>query len=187
VRTPREWVRICELEKAAIEHRSVEKWIEIDRKLDPNWTDEKSKTLYQQWLKGCTERLNEARANLRAAEDLWSLSLELEKELPAMPRAIQRRMTNERQLRDGMGKRIECRLKEMGFRHSVWISVRDGIPHVSIPKVNSAETLQGEKGKASASPLPSRTLLFTARPGRHRRPTGCNLPLCRCSGSRYLE
>jgi hypothetical protein len=74
--TPREWVRICELEKAAIEHRSVEKWIEIDRKLDPNWTDEKSKTLYQrkeELLKGCTERLNEARANLRAAEDLWSL------------------------------------------------------------------------------------------------------------------
>jgi hypothetical protein len=33
--TPREWVRICELEKAAIEHQSVEKWIEIDRKLDP--------------------------------------------------------------------------------------------------------------------------------------------------------
>jgi hypothetical protein len=41
--TPREWVRICELEKAAIEHQSVEKWIEIDRKLDPNWTEEKSK------------------------------------------------------------------------------------------------------------------------------------------------
>ena len=71
--TPREWVRICELEKAAIEHQSVEKWIEIDRKLDPNWTEEKSKALYQrkeEWLKGCTERLNEARANLRAAEDL---------------------------------------------------------------------------------------------------------------------
>jgi hypothetical protein len=34
--------------------------------------------LYQrkdEWLKGCTERLNEARANLSAAEDLdiWSL------------------------------------------------------------------------------------------------------------------
>jgi len=76
--TPREWVRICELEKAAIEHQSVEKWIEIDRKLDPNWTEEKSKALYQrkeEWLKGCTERLNEARANLHAAEDLdiWSL------------------------------------------------------------------------------------------------------------------
>jgi hypothetical protein len=76
--TPSEWVRICELEKAAIEHQSVEKWIEIDRKLDPNWTEEKSKALYQrkeEWLKGCTERLNEARANLRAAEDLdiWSL------------------------------------------------------------------------------------------------------------------
>jgi hypothetical protein len=74
--TPRE--RICELEKAAIEHQSVEKWIEIDRKLDPNWTEEKSKALYQrkeEWLKGCTERLNEARANLRAAEegDIWSL------------------------------------------------------------------------------------------------------------------
>ena len=38
--TPREWVRICELEKAAIEHQSVEKWIEIDRKVDPNWTEE---------------------------------------------------------------------------------------------------------------------------------------------------
>ena len=76
--TPRGWVRICELEKAAIEHQSVEKWIEIDRKLDPNWTEEKSKTLYQrkeEWLRGCTERLNEARANLHAAEDLdiWSL------------------------------------------------------------------------------------------------------------------
>ena len=76
--TPREWVRICEREKAAVEHQSVEKWIEIDRKLDPNWTEEKSKALYQrkeEWLKGCTERLNEARANLRAAEDLdvWSL------------------------------------------------------------------------------------------------------------------
>ena len=70
--TPREWVRICELEKAAIEHQSVEKWIEIDRKLDPNWTEEKSKALYQrkeEWLKGCNERLNEARANLSAAED----------------------------------------------------------------------------------------------------------------------
>jgi len=71
-------VRICELEKAAIEHQSVEKWIEIDRKLDPNWTEEKSKALYQrkeEWLKGCTERLNEARANLSAAEDrdIWSL------------------------------------------------------------------------------------------------------------------
>jgi len=75
---PREWVRICELEKAAIEHQSVEKWIEIDRKLDPNWTEEKSKALYQrkeEWLKGCTERLNEARANLSATEegDIWSL------------------------------------------------------------------------------------------------------------------
>jgi hypothetical protein len=76
--TPREWVRICELEKAAIEHESVEKWIEIERKLDPNWTEEKSKALYQckeEWLKSCIERLNEARANLRAAEDvdIWSL------------------------------------------------------------------------------------------------------------------
>jgi hypothetical protein len=76
--TPREWVRTCELEKAAIEHQSVEKWIEIDRKLDPNGTEEKSKALHQrkeEWLKGCTERLNEARANLRAAEhlDVWSL------------------------------------------------------------------------------------------------------------------
>ena len=69
--TPREWVRICELEKAAIEHQSVEKWIEIDRKLDPNWTEEKSKALYQRkedWLKSCVERLNEARADLSAAE-----------------------------------------------------------------------------------------------------------------------
>jgi hypothetical protein len=41
--TAREWIRICELEKVAIEHQSVEKWIEIDRKLDPNWTEEKSK------------------------------------------------------------------------------------------------------------------------------------------------
>jgi hypothetical protein len=50
----------------------------MDRKLDPNWTEEKSKALYQrkeEWLKGCTERLNEARANLSAAEDrdIWSL------------------------------------------------------------------------------------------------------------------
>jgi hypothetical protein len=70
--TPREWVRICELEKAAIEHQSVEKWIEIDRRLDPNWTEEKTKALYQrkeEWLRGCTERLNEARANLSAAEE----------------------------------------------------------------------------------------------------------------------
>ena len=42
------------------------------------YVGEKSKALYQrkeEWLKGCTERLNEARANLRAAEDLdvWSL------------------------------------------------------------------------------------------------------------------
>src|SRR5260370_23793966 len=69
--TPREWVRICELENAAVEHQSVEKWIEIDRRLDPNWNEEKSKALYQrkeEWLKGCTERLNEARANLSAAE-----------------------------------------------------------------------------------------------------------------------
>ena len=76
--TPRAWVRICELEKAAIEHQSVEKWIEIERKLDSNWTEEKSKALYQrkeEWLRDCTERLNEARANLSAAEDLdiWSL------------------------------------------------------------------------------------------------------------------
>jgi hypothetical protein len=76
--TPREWVRICELEKAAVEHQSVEKWIEIDRKLDPNWTEEKSRALYQrkeEWLKDCTERLNEARADLNAAEkpDIWSL------------------------------------------------------------------------------------------------------------------
>jgi hypothetical protein len=76
--TPRGWVRMCELEKAAIEPQSVEKWIEIDRKIDPNWTEEKSKALYQrkeEWLKGCTERLNEARANLSAAEDrdIWSL------------------------------------------------------------------------------------------------------------------
>jgi hypothetical protein len=75
--TPREWVRICELEKAAVEHQSVEKWIEIDRKLDPNWTEEKAKALYQrkeEWLKGCTERLNEARANLSAADlDIGSL------------------------------------------------------------------------------------------------------------------
>jgi hypothetical protein len=75
--TPREWVRICELEKAAVEHQSVEKWIEIDRKLDPNWTEEKSKALYQrkkEWLRDCTERLNEARANLSAADlDIWSL------------------------------------------------------------------------------------------------------------------
>jgi hypothetical protein len=65
------------LEKAAIEHQSVEKWIEIDRKLDPNWTEEKSKALYQrkeEWLKSCIERLNEARANLSAADlDIWSL------------------------------------------------------------------------------------------------------------------
>jgi hypothetical protein len=75
--TPREWVRICELEKAVVEHQSVEKWIEIDRRLDPNWTEEKSQALYQrkeEWLRGCTERLNEARANLSAADlDIWSL------------------------------------------------------------------------------------------------------------------
>jgi hypothetical protein len=76
--TPRGWVRICELEKAAIEHQSVEKWIEIERKLDPNWTEEKSKALYQrkeEWLKDCSERLNEAQANLRAEaeRDIWSL------------------------------------------------------------------------------------------------------------------
>ena len=51
--------------------------IEIDRKLDPNWTEEKSKALYQrkeEWLRDCTERLNEARANLSAADlDIWSL------------------------------------------------------------------------------------------------------------------
>ncbi len=76
--TPRGWMRICELEKAAIEHQSVEKWIELERKLDPNWTEEKSKALYQRkeaWLKESTERLNEARANLRAAEDVDILSL----------------------------------------------------------------------------------------------------------------
>jgi hypothetical protein len=70
--TPRGWVRICELEKAAIEHQSVEKWIELERKLDPDWTEEKSKALYERkeaWLRESTERLNEARANLRAAED----------------------------------------------------------------------------------------------------------------------
>jgi hypothetical protein len=64
--TPREWVRICELEKAVVEQQSVEKWIEIDRQLDPNWTEEKSKALYrckEEWLKSCTERLN----------DIWSL------------------------------------------------------------------------------------------------------------------
>jgi hypothetical protein len=74
--TPTEWVRICELEKAVVEHQSVEKWIEIDRRLDPNWTEEKSQALYQrkdEWLRGCTERLNEARANLNAADlDIWS-------------------------------------------------------------------------------------------------------------------
>ena len=42
---PRGGVRICELEKAATEHQSVEKWIELERKLDPNWTEEKSKAL----------------------------------------------------------------------------------------------------------------------------------------------
>ena len=76
--TPREWVRICELERATIEHQSVERWIEIERKLDPNWTEEKSKALYQrkeEWLKDCSERLNEAQANLRAEadRDIWSL------------------------------------------------------------------------------------------------------------------
>jgi hypothetical protein len=40
---PRGWVRICELEKTAIEHQSVEKWIELERKLDPNWSEEKSR------------------------------------------------------------------------------------------------------------------------------------------------
>ncbi len=39
--TPREWVRICELEKAALEQESGEKWIELERKLDPNWTEAK--------------------------------------------------------------------------------------------------------------------------------------------------
>jgi len=39
---------------------------------------------------------------------------------------------NERQLRDGMGREcVEYRLKEMGFGHSVWISVRGGIPYVA--------------------------------------------------------
>jgi hypothetical protein len=55
-----------------LKHQSVEKWIEIDRRLDPNWTEEKSKALYQrkeEWLKGCTERLNEALANLSAADE----------------------------------------------------------------------------------------------------------------------
>jgi hypothetical protein len=72
--TPREWVRICELEKAVVEQQSVEKWIEIDRQLDPNWTEEKSKALYrckEEWLKSCTERLNEARASA-ADLDIWS-------------------------------------------------------------------------------------------------------------------
>ena len=74
---PERMGKICELEKAAIEHQAAEKWIEIDRKLDPNWSEEKSKALYhrkEEWLKGCTERLNEARANLHAAEDrdIWS-------------------------------------------------------------------------------------------------------------------
>ena len=43
---------------------------------DPNWI-EKSKALYQrkeEWLRGCTEHLNEARTNLRAAEDPDTLS-----------------------------------------------------------------------------------------------------------------
>jgi hypothetical protein len=70
-------VRICELEKTAIEHQSVEKWIELERKLDPNWTEEKSKALYQRkekWLEESSERLNEALANLSAADlDIWSL------------------------------------------------------------------------------------------------------------------
>jgi hypothetical protein len=59
-------------------HKPVEKWIELERKLDPNWTEEKSKALYQckeAWLKESTERLNEARANLHAAEDVDILSL----------------------------------------------------------------------------------------------------------------
>ncbi len=76
--TPRGWVRICELEKAAIENQSVERWIELERKLDPNWTEEKSNALYQRkeaWLKESTERLDEARANRRAAEDVDILSL----------------------------------------------------------------------------------------------------------------
>ena len=59
--TPREWVRICELEKAAIEHQSVEKWIEIDQRKE-------------EWLKESSKRLNEALANLSAADlDIWSL------------------------------------------------------------------------------------------------------------------
>ena len=76
--TLRGWVRICELEKEAIEHQSVEKWIELERKLDPNWTEEKSQALYQRkeaWIRESAERLNEARANLRAAEDVDILSL----------------------------------------------------------------------------------------------------------------
>ena len=86
--TPRRWVRICELEKVAIEHQSVKKWIELERKLDPNWTEEKSKALYQrkeEWLKGCTERLNEPQANLSAAEelDIWTLLQPGEGRLPA--------------------------------------------------------------------------------------------------------
>jgi hypothetical protein len=59
--TPREWVRICELEKAAIEHQSVEKWIEIDRKLDPNWTEEMAQILLSTSASGAPVEINSSR------------------------------------------------------------------------------------------------------------------------------
>jgi len=59
-------------------------------------------------------------------------------------------MMNERQLRHGTGRKcVECRLKEVGLLNSVWISVRDGIPYVLLPAVNSAQnSARRERGKA---------------------------------------
>jgi hypothetical protein len=45
-----------------------------------------------------------------------------------VPKAVHRRMMNERQLHDGMGR--ECRLRKWGLVNSVRISARDGIPYV---------------------------------------------------------
>jgi hypothetical protein len=90
--TPREWVRICELEKAAVEHhQSVEKWIEIDRKLDPNWTEEKSKasgvrcSLLATLL--CVDTGSRSAA-LRLARASSGLSSKLERELPVVLKAF---------------------------------------------------------------------------------------------------
>ncbi len=63
--TDKHWVIVYELELAALEESSLEKCIQIESKLNPNWTDEDSKALVERRarvLEECRKNLEEARA-----------------------------------------------------------------------------------------------------------------------------